>query len=109
MTSDHRINRRQAIATTTAAAATGLAFATSCASEERPTKAGAAAKSSGPAVKKGQINQSVVQWCFKDHWDVERTCQVAKDLGCRSVELVAAEHWPTLKKYGLVNACCSSH
>ena len=69
----------------------------------------AARATEGRAVKNGRINQSVVQWCFKDHWDVEKTCEVAKSLGCRSVEIVTPEHWPTLKKHGLVCACVPSH
>ena len=55
-------------------------------------------------VRNGRINQSVVSWCFADHWSVEKTCQVAKKLGCKSVELIAPEHWPVLKKHGLTCA-----
>ena len=61
------------------------------------------------APRKGRIRQSIVHWCFQDHWDVERTCQVAKDLGCLSVEIVGPEHWPTLKKHGLTCAIAPSH
>lgn len=57
-----------------------------------------------PAVIKGRIKQSIVHWCFADYWDVEQTARVAQELGCKSVELVAPEHWPTLKKYGLTCA-----
>ena len=60
-------------------------------------------------VTKGRINQSIVHWCFEKYWDVEKTCQIAKQLGCKSVELVEPEHWATLKKYGLVCAITSSH
>jgi hydroxypyruvate isomerase len=59
------------------------------------------------AVTKGRIKQSIVHWCFEasaEKWTVERTCQAARDLGCLSVELVAPEHYPTLKKYGLTCA-----
>ena len=61
----------------------------------------------GPAVVKGRIRQSIVQWCFEsfgEKWNVERTCQVAKALGCLSVELMDTSHFPTLKKYGLTCA-----
>ncbi len=61
------------------------------------------------AATKGRINQSIVYWCFEKYWDVEKTCQIAKQLGCKSVELVEPEHWATLKKYGLVCAITSSH
>jgi hydroxypyruvate isomerase len=52
-------------------------------------------------VKNGRIRQSVVQWCFGEHWSVEETIKIAKGLGCESVELIAPEHFPTLKKYGM--------
>lgn len=60
-------------------------------------------------IKNGRIAQSVVQWCFQDHWDVEKTCVAAKEIGLKSVEIVGPEHWPTLKKHGLVCACAGSH
>ena len=55
-------------------------------------------------VRKGRINQSVVSWCFADHWSVHETCEQAVKLGCTSVELIATEHWPELKKHGLTCA-----
>src|SRR5262249_48856860 len=57
--------------------------------------------------RKGRVKQSVVFWCFNsagDKWDVDKTCRVAKELGCTSVEIVPPEDWPTLKKYGLTCA-----
>src|SRR5438552_1636126 len=53
-----------------------------------------------PVANKGNIRQSIVSWCFSKHWDIEKTCQVARQLGVPSVELVAPEHWPTLRKHG---------
>ena len=55
-------------------------------------------------VKKGRIKQSVVSWCFANHWSVEETCRQANRLGCKSIELINSEEWPTLKKYGLTCA-----
>ncbi len=60
-------------------------------------------------VIKGRINQSVNLWCFEKYWDVEKICQIARQLGLKSVEQVDPEHWPTLKKYGLVCALAKSH
>jgi hydroxypyruvate isomerase len=57
----------------------------------------------------GRIKQSIAYWCVQKYWSIERTCQVARDLGCRSVELVEPKDWPTLKKYGLVCAIANSH
>lgn len=60
-----------------------------------------------PAVVHGRIKQSIVFWCFNvagEKWDMEKTCQVAKSLGCKSIEICGPETWPTLKKYGLTCA-----
>jgi len=61
------------------------------------------------AATRGRINHSIVHWCFEKYWDLETLCQIAKRLGCKSVELVPPETWPTLKKYGLVCAITPSH
>jgi len=61
----------------------------------------------GTAVTHGRIKQSIVFWCFNiagDKWDIERTCQVAKELKVPSIEVVGPEAWPTLKKHGLTCA-----
>ena len=70
---------------------------------------GRAGESAKTAVTKGRLNQSIAYWCFADYWDIEKTCRIARELGCRSVELVEPEHWPLLKKYGLVCALANSH
>src|SRR5712692_9077183 len=67
----------------------------------------AARAAEGKAVTKGRIKQSVAFWCFNtagEKWDVDKTCQVAKELGCVSVELAGPEHWGVLKKHGLICA-----
>ena len=60
---------------------------------------------------KGKLKQSIAYWCFNargEKWSAEKTCEVAKQLGCRSVELIGPEHWGTLKKHGLVCAIASN-
>jgi hypothetical protein len=60
---------------------------------------------------KGNIKHSVVFWCFNiagERWDIDRTCTVAKSLGCKSVEICGPAEWPTLKKYGLTCAMASN-
>lgn len=60
-----------------------------------------------PYKPKGQIKHSIVFWCFNaagEKWSVEKTCEVAKELGCVSIELIDPQHWPTLKKHGLTCA-----
>jgi hydroxypyruvate isomerase len=67
----------------------------------------APAAAQGKAVVNGRIRQSVVFWCFNsmgDRWDLERTCRVARDLGCSSVEIVPPEQWKVLRKYNLTCA-----
>jgi hydroxypyruvate isomerase len=61
------------------------------------------------AATKGRINQSIVHWCFSEYWDIEKTAAIAKQLGCKSVELIAPENWPILKKHGLTCAIGPSH
>lgn len=56
---------------------------------------------------KGNINHSIVFWCFNaagGHWSIEKTCEVAKQLGVTSIELSDPETWPTIKKHGLTSA-----
>ena len=56
---------------------------------------------------KGNINHSIVFWCFNvagDRWDMDKTCEVAKQLGVKSIELSGPETWPTIKKHGLTCA-----
>lgn len=57
--------------------------------------------------RKGNIKHSLVHWCYSlagDQWDIEKLCQVAVQLGCKSIELAPPETWATLKKHGLTNA-----
>ena len=95
MPDDARLTRRAALGRTGAAGAAALVSAriTLSASEQPPMN--------------GRIKQSLVYWCYNmtgDQWDLEKTCQVAKQLGCPSIELAGPETWPTLKKHGLVCA-----
>src|SRR6267142_6676479 len=58
--------------------------------------------------KNGRIQQSVIHWCFKP-MPVEELANHAARMGLKSVELVAPEYWPTLKKLGLICAITPSH
>ena len=93
-----QISRRRAIQTASAigaAVASPLAFSHAAEGVPAMTKL------------KGHIHHSIVYWCFNvagDKWDIEKMCQVAKELGCESIELADPETWPTLKKHGLVCA-----
>lgn len=69
--------------------------------------AGPAPAAEGPPALKGNLHHSIAFWCFNaagDKWDLDRTCRVARELGCRSVELVPADRWDVLQKNNLVCA-----
>lgn len=87
------------------AATAGAAFA-GATGFSSPARAGESTKT---AVTKGHLNHSIVYWCFAKYWDIEKTCQIARQLGCKSVELIEPEDWPALKKYGLACAIAGSH
>ena len=89
-----RIDRRSMLKMAACTGASALALG-SCASVEGHLK---------PAATKGRINHSVAYWCFAEHWDLEKTCQITKQLGGKSIELVGPKDFPTLKKYGLTCA-----
>lgn len=96
--SDDLMSRRELLQTSVAAGAalslTTLGTQTMLAADEK-------------AVVNGRIQQSIVFWCFNvggDKWDIDKTCQIAKSLGCKSVEICGPETWPTLKKHGLTCA-----
>ena len=59
-------------------------------------------------VSQGRIQQSVIHWCFRP-MPVEELVTHAARMGLKSVELVGPEHWPTLKKHGLMCAISGSH
>ncbi len=53
------------------------------------------------------LPKSIAHWCFElagEHWTLDRTCAVARELGCTSVELVLPDQWHVLNQYGLVCA-----
>ena len=58
-------------------------------------------------IKNGRINQSLCSWNFK--MPLEELCKIAVQFGCKSVELLQADSYPTLKKYGLTCAMTGSH
>ncbi|MGA3204902.1 MAG: TIM barrel protein [Bryobacteraceae bacterium] len=50
------------------------------------------------------IKQSLAYWCLNGTswaWDIDRICETAKSLGCRSVELAPPDLWPKIRAYGL--------
>ena len=37
-------------------------------------------------------------------WKEKQTAKAAKELGCKSVEIIGPKHWPMLKEHGLTCA-----
>lgn len=58
---------------------------------------------------KGKVQHSIVQWCFRDHFDADALARLAKSLGCKSIELGDPADWPTFRKHGLGTAIAGSH
>jgi hydroxypyruvate isomerase len=61
----------------------------------------------GPAATKGRIKQSIAFWSFNvagGKWNIEQTCQIARQLGCASVELVKGADHKVVRKRGLTCA-----
>jgi hydroxypyruvate isomerase len=100
----HNINRRDILAGMAGAAVAGFASMGSSTALTRTARA----KELG-RVRKGRINQSITYWSYQKYWNVEQICQIAKELGCKTLGLIEPEDWPILKKHGLVCGLTSSH
>jgi hydroxypyruvate isomerase len=71
------------------------------------TRSATAAEKEKTVVTQGNIKQSIVFWCFNtagEKWDIEKQCQVAKQLGVTSIELGDFKDFPVIKKHGLTCA-----
>jgi sugar phosphate isomerase/epimerase len=88
------LSRRELIAMGTVAAAAGLVGA-----DDKP-----------PIVRK-HIKQSICSWCFMsagEKWSLDKLCEIAKEYGVTSIELLTPESFATLKKHGLTCAIASN-
>jgi hydroxypyruvate isomerase len=61
----------------------------------------ATAQAPGPVARKGRLKQCVTRGVFDPALSFEDMCREAARLGCQGFDLVPAQNWPTLKKYGL--------
>jgi len=61
----------------------------------------------GRAAVNGRIRQSIAYWAFNvagDKWELTQTCQIARKLGCKSVELVKGREHEIVRAHGLTCA-----
>ena len=96
------LSRRQLLASAAASAAltTAGAAGTLRADEDGPA---------GPyVIKHGRILQTVCQWCYAK-MPLDELCAAAAKMGCKGIDLVKPEDWPTLKKHNLVGTMTPSH
>ena len=54
---------------------------------------------------KGNINQSVCQWCYSD-MPLDKLAEESKKIGLVGIDLIGKEGWDTLKEYGLISTMC---
>lgn len=97
----NRISRRRMLSSVAGLAAAGTLAA------KLPAEAAAAERRLRKAVTKGRINQSIVPWCWQtsgEKWSLDQICVIAKQLGCKSVELVLTDELEIVKKHGLTCA-----
>ena len=92
--------RREALTAAAGAALLG-------ASDRRQARAADKARAAGTTIQNGRIKQSLVHWCYAPYFDVPRMIQVAKQLGCGSIELIEPKYFPMLKEAGL--ECAIGH
>lgn len=60
-------------------------------------------------VKKGRIRQSIMGWCFRDHFDAIELAHHCKAIGLVAMEGIPREAYPEVKKLGLEISLVSSH
>ncbi len=92
-TSRRRLLREASGALALGSLVTGLTVGSGTSAEAGPV--------AGQASRNGRIKQSIVYWCFEKYWDFPQAIEVAKQLGCGSIELVDPKYFPLLKKAGL--------
>lgn len=52
---------------------------------------------------KGNIRHSVSKWCFGDY-ALDEFCEICKNIGIQSIELLDPAEWPVVQKHGLTVA-----
>ncbi len=65
--------------------------------------AAAAARPAGAAPVKGRLKQSVARWCYKN-FTLEQLAREGQRIGLKGIDLINADEWPVVQKFGLVPA-----
>lgn len=60
-------------------------------------------------VKNGRIRQSIMGWCFKDHFDAVELAHHCKAIGLVAMEGIPVEAYPDVRKLGLEISLVGSH
>ena len=89
------LSRRTLIAGAAAVAAASAAPSGIAAQQER-------------VIKNGRIRQSVCRWCY-GRMPLDELAAASKAMGLESVEIIGADDFPTIQKYGLSCAMTNSH
>ncbi len=63
----------------------------------------------GFVVKNGRIKQSIMGWCFKDHFNAVELAHHCKAIGLVAMEGISPEFYPEVRKLGLEISLVSSH
>jgi hydroxypyruvate isomerase len=91
-----KMNRREAIVKTSAAAVSAVALAKSGRAEPR---AGQTAKN---IVKNARLKQSVCYWCYQGKKvSLPDLCKASADMGLVAVDLLGPDQWETARQHGL--------
>ncbi|MCB1231114.1 MAG: TIM barrel protein [Verrucomicrobiae bacterium] len=60
-------------------------------------------------IKNGNIRQSIMGWCFKDHFDAIALAKHCKEIGLVGMEGIPREAYPDVKKMGFEISLVGSH
>jgi hydroxypyruvate isomerase len=66
-------------------------------------KAAAESQTTGPAVKRGRLKQSVSRWCY-DKIPMPEFCDAVKAMGLTAMDLLRDTEWPIAADHGLITS-----
>lgn len=60
-------------------------------------------------VRNGRIKQSIMGWCFRDHFDAVELARICRKIGLVAMEGIPREAYPEVRKIGLDISLIGSH